>query len=79
MQERSSKEEALKDVNTLVARIVEEATTEPNEKNPHAVALGQLGGKRGGIARAKKLTAGRRSEIAKKAAQARWGKSESKT
>lgn len=44
------------------------------EKNPAAVELGRLGGKKGGIARAKKLTAKKRSEIAKKAARARWGK-----
>jgi hypothetical protein len=43
-------------------------------KNPAAVALGRLGGLKGGAARAKKLTKAQRSEIAKKAAQARWGK-----
>ena len=41
-------------------------------KNPAAVALGRLGGKKGGQARAKKLTAEQRREIAKKAAAARW-------
>ena len=43
-------------------------------KNPAAVALGRLGGKKGGEARAKKLTAEQRREIAKKAAAARWRK-----
>ncbi|HDR9041133.1 TPA: hypothetical protein QDA96_001786 [Burkholderia vietnamiensis] len=43
-------------------------------KNPAAVALGRLGGMRGGHARAKTLTSERRSEIAKKAAHARWAK-----
>lgn len=43
-------------------------------KNPHAVELGRMGGKKGGKARAEKLTAKERSEIAKKAARARWGK-----
>ncbi len=43
-------------------------------KNPAAVALGRLGGKKGGVARAKKLTAEQRREIAKKAAEARWKK-----
>ena len=43
-------------------------------KNPHAVALGRLGGLKGGSARAKKLTKEQRSEIAKKAAKARWNK-----
>jgi hypothetical protein len=42
------------------------------EKNPAAVALGRLGGKKGGKARAAKLTAARRKEIAKKAAAKRW-------
>jgi hypothetical protein len=40
------------------------------EKNPAAVALGKLGGK----ARAEKLTPEQRSEIARKAAKARWAK-----
>ena len=43
-------------------------------KNPHAVALGRRGGKKGGLARAAKLTAEARQEIARKAAQARWEK-----
>jgi len=41
-------------------------------KNPHAVALGRLGGKKGGPARAQKLTPEQRKKIAKKAAYARW-------
>ena len=43
-------------------------------KNPHAVALGREGGKKGGKARAEKLTAEERSEIARKAAAARWSR-----
>ncbi len=39
----------------------------PRRKNPHAVALGRLGGKKGGPARADKLTARERSESARKA------------
>ena len=42
------------------------------EKNPAAVALGRLGGRKGGKARAAKLTAEQRKEIAKKAAAKRW-------
>ena len=42
------------------------------EKNPHAVALGKLGGAKGGKARAAKLTAAERSESAKQAVEARW-------
>ena len=71
-----------RDLNKLAASIVEVATegepaedTPPDDgKNPHAVALGRLGGKRGGRARAEKLTPEQRSEIARKAAKARWGK-----
>lgn len=56
-----------------------EPEKEPEEderppKNPNAVALGRLGGKKGGPARAKKLSPERRREIAKKAAEARWKK-----
>jgi hypothetical protein len=43
-------------------------------KNPPTQALGKLGGLKGGNARAKKLTPEQRAEIAKKAAQAWWGK-----
>ncbi len=42
-------------------------------KNPAAVALGRLGGLKGGKARAAKLTAKERREIARRAAAARWG------
>lgn len=44
------------------------------EKNPAAVALGKLGGSKGGKIRAQRLSAKRRSEIARKAAKARWTK-----
>jgi hypothetical protein len=43
-------------------------------KNPHAVALGRLGGLKGGAARAAALGPRKRSAIAAKAAKARWGK-----
>ncbi len=61
--------------------VVEAATNEEPEveersdKNPHAVALGRLGGLKGGKARKEKLTPEQRKEIAKKAASARWKKS----
>lgn len=57
------------DINKLARKITKKAT---EEKNPAAVALGRLGGKKGGPARAKKLTASQRSEIAKSAALKRW-------
>ena len=44
----------------------------PHEPNPHAAALGRLGGLKGGPARAAALSAGRRRAIAKTAARARW-------
>lgn len=44
------------------------------EKNPAAVALGLLGGAKGGRARAAKMTAEERAESARKAAKARWEK-----
>jgi hypothetical protein len=46
----------------------------PKEKNPAAVALGRLGGLKGGKARAEKLTAKERKAIAQKAARQRWSK-----
>lgn len=69
------------DMNQVAARILGEATGElpktpaPPDlppKNKAAVALGKLGGKRGGAARAAALTPEQRSEIAKKAAASRW-------
>ncbi|MBU1150451.1 MAG: hypothetical protein ABIJ57_09355 [Pseudomonadota bacterium] len=66
------------ELNKLAAFIVDQATNEEPQaeekptKNLAAVELGRLGGKKGGKARAAKLTPKRRSEIAKKAASARW-------
>jgi hypothetical protein len=72
MLKRTSKE--TEDLNLLAAMIAEEATgTQIREKNPSAVALGRLGGLKGGKARAEKLSPKRRKEIARKAALARWG------
>ena len=50
----------------------EEDATNNAGKNPAAVELGRRGGLKGGKARAEKLSAERRSEIAKKAALARY-------
>ncbi|SPM38656.1 Predicted nuclease of the RNAse H fold, HicB family [Mycobacterium numidiamassiliense] len=52
-----------------IARLVQDVTA---EKDPAAVALGRKGGLKGGRARAKKLTAEQRSEIARRAARSRW-------
>ena len=70
------------DLNKKAKSIVDIATgeNEGNEtvsgKNAAAVALGRLGGLKGGKARAEKLSAKKRSEIAKKAAASRWKKSD---
>jgi hypothetical protein len=47
-------------------------------KNPHAVALGRLGGLKGGKARFSKLTAEQRTELARKAVLSRWAKAKRK-
>lgn len=85
MPNRSSKKKKVKraktkkakgeDENQLAASIVEQISEGDSKvKNAAAVALGRLGGKKGGPARAIKLSAQKRSEIAKKAAEARWKK-----
>ncbi len=48
------------------------------KKNPNAVALGKLGGSKGGKIRAERLTAERRREIARNAVIARWAKEKGK-
>jgi len=86
-----TKKKLPRDINELAAMIVGEATDEDRtpdkdskedsgetpEKNPNAVALGRLGGKKGGKARAEKLAPEERKEIARKAAIARWEKNKS--
>jgi hypothetical protein len=54
-----------------VATVARRAAKRP-AKNKAAVALGKLGGRKGGLTRAKNLTAAQRTLIAKKAANARW-------
>ena len=56
-----------------VERAESEGMAQPQDKNPAAVALGRLGGLKGGKARADKLTPAKRKAIAKKAAAKRWG------
>ena len=72
-----------RDINKLAAFIVDQATNEDKpkepehpEKNKAAQELGRLGGLKGGKARAEKLTAEQRSEIARLAASARWKKTD---
>ena len=79
MPTRSSKPH--RDANQAAKHILDQLTGDtpkeepPPVKNEAAVALGRLGGKKGGAARAAKLSPKRRKEIAKHAAQARWGTS----
>jgi hypothetical protein len=77
MPERSKKRP--RDPNELAYQIMLESTGQaekftPHEKpkNPNAVALGRLGGLKGGTARAAKLSPKKRSQIAAKAAKVRW-------
>lgn len=80
MPKRSSKPYS-KDINQLAATIVGEVTSDavnqprllPNGRNAATVALGHLGGLKGGKARAASLSAKKRKDIARKAAIARWG------
>jgi hypothetical protein len=79
MPKRTSTASKRLDSNQLAHRIMRIATGEPvpdlkrpRRKNPAAVSLGRRGGLKGGKARAAALSPERRSEIAKKAAVARW-------
>lgn len=80
MPTRSSKNNLKTDINIMAKYIVAQSTgLEPIKappvepaKNPHAVALGRMGGAKGGAARAKSLSKKERSAIAKRAAKARW-------
>ena len=71
---KRSRKKMPKDVNQLAARIVEISTREEPQKNPAAVALGRLGGLKGGKARMKKLSPEQRHQIASNAARTRWAK-----
>ena len=69
------------DVNQMAANLIDaiagDLPEEPPQtgKNPAAVALGRLGGLKGGKARAAKLSKRERIAVARKAALARWNKS----
>jgi hypothetical protein len=57
----------------MFGKIIEKSEAKPDaKKNAAAVALGRLGGLKGGKARAARLTKSQRSAIAKKAAESRW-------
>jgi hypothetical protein len=78
MPSRPSKPRKDGDINEAAARATRAAAEkhdpEARRKNPAAVALGRLGASKGGKARAAKLSAKKRAQIARKAAVARWSK-----
>jgi hypothetical protein len=69
-----------KDINQIASKIVSVTTGETSipQKNAAAVALGRLGGLKGGKARAASLSLAKRKEIAHQAAVTRWAKNKSK-
>lgn len=88
-KQRKAKKKTRRDVVEIARSVVEQAigekltgepldrpeeSHEPDTRNPAAVALSKLGASKGGKARAAKLSKKRRSEIAKKAAAARWSR-----
>jgi hypothetical protein len=75
MPKRSSKQKNIQEIaRSILDQVVPDAEPPKPEKNPAAVALGRLGGLKGGPARAAKLSAKKRAEIAKKAAEMRWNR-----
>jgi hypothetical protein len=74
MPKRSSRDENQTAFDAVAQLLSRSEETPKAEKNPAAVALGRLGGVKGGAARAKALSAKRRKQIAAKAARARWSK-----
>ena len=74
MPKRSSKSDFAQIAHSIVEQATGETLKPVPEKNAAAVALGRLGGLKGGKARAETLTSRRRSEIAQKAAASRWSK-----
>jgi hypothetical protein len=75
MPKRSSKQKDPSEIaRHVLDTVVPDAEPPKKEKNPAAVALGKLGGLKGGPARAAKLSAEQRKAIAKKASLSRWKK-----
>ena len=87
MSKHKKKKKTRRDTAEIARSVVEQAIGDPltprdnakepeeeeDTRNPAAVALSKLGASKGGKARAKKLSKAKRVEIAKKAAEARWG------
>lgn len=83
MSDQAKKPKRPRDANQLARRIVDIATGDADDraptpeqrgKDPAAVSLGRKGGLKGGKARAQKLSASEKTEIARKAARKRWEK-----
>jgi len=78
------KKRKTEDVNEAALRVVRESTAEPisitrvkRRKNPAAVALGRLGGKKSAKGRMEKLTPEQRRQLASNAARIRWSREKS--
>lgn len=84
MTAKASHPKRPRDANELAKSVVDLATRDPDElvastqgdrvKDEAAVSLGRRGGLKGGVARARKLNAKERQDIAAKAARTRWGR-----
>ena len=80
MAKKPAKKKPAKDYQQLARKVLDaiapdaDSKEKPPEKNQAAVALGRLGGLKGGKARAAKLSPEKRKAIAKKAAAKRWHK-----
>ena len=79
MPTRARRPNRSRDTNRVAWQVVQESTEQttppellPDTRNPAAVALAELGAKKGGFARAKKLSSQKRKQIAQNAAKARW-------
>jgi hypothetical protein len=75
------KKRKVEDINEAAFRVVQQSTAEAipitkakKRKNPAAVALGRLGGKKGAKGRMEKMSPERRRQIASNAARRRWAK-----
>lgn len=71
---RDPNQRAKATVNAIDAILERWPDSAPPAKDPERVTRGKLGGSKGGKLRADKLSPERRSEIARKAAEARWGR-----
>ena len=77
MQKRKMPRDPNQCAKAILDMVTGEAAAEPEQqKDPERVARGKLGGSKGGTLRAQRLSPERRSEIARRAASARWSHSQ---